>query len=44
MNCPGEIAISFELRLDLRIDISVIGSDSYVNHPTRSQSKLDDGS
>jgi len=40
MNCPREVGTLFELRLGLKIEIS----DSFVNHPTRSQSKLDDGS
>ena len=43
MNYPRGVAILFELRLGLRIKISIIG-DPYVNHPTHSQSKLDDGS
>ena len=30
--------------MGLRIEISIIGSDSYVNQPTRLQSKQDDGS
>ena len=38
------VATLFELRLGLRIEISVIGYDSYVNHRACSQSKLDDGS
>jgi len=41
---PPGVATLFELILDLIIEISVIRSDSYVNHPTRSQFKLDDGS
>ena len=35
MNCPRKITTSFELRLGLRIEISVIGSDSSISHPTR---------
>jgi len=42
MNCSREVTISFELGLGLRVDISVIGSDSSVNHPTRSKFKLGD--
>jgi len=33
---PREVVILFELRFGSRIEIFVIGSDSYVNHPTRS--------
>jgi len=44
MNSPREVDTLFELRLGLRIEIFVIGSDSYVNHPTCSQFKQDDSS
>jgi len=40
MNCSREITTSFELGLSLRIEISVIGSDSSVNHPARSKFEL----
>ena len=43
MNCSPEITISFELGLGLKIEISVNGSDSSVNHPTRSKFKLGKG-
>jgi len=44
MNCSREVTTLFELKLGLRIEISIIGSDSYINHLTCSQFKLDDGS
>ena len=37
---PGEVATSFELRLGLRIEIFVIGSNSSVNHLTHSKFEL----
>jgi len=40
MNCSREVTTSFELGLDLGIEISVIGSDSSINHPTRSKFEL----
>jgi len=40
MNHPREVTTSFELRLGLRIEIFVIGSDSSINHPTHSKFKL----
>ena len=43
MNCSWEVTISFELRLSLRLEIFVIGSDSSVNHLTRSKFELGDG-
>ena len=42
MNCPREVATLFKLRLGLRIEVFVIGSDSYVNLLTGSQSKQGD--
>ena len=43
MNYSLEITISFKLELGLRIEISVIGYDSSVNHPTRSKFELSKG-
>ena len=40
MNCSREVITSFELGLGLGIEISVIGSDSTINHPTRSKFEL----
>ena len=36
-------SISFELGLDLRIEISIIGSDSSVKHLTHSKFELGEG-
>jgi len=44
MNCSREVTTSFELGLCLRMEISVIGSDSSVNYPTRSKFGLGEGS
>jgi len=44
MNSLREVATLFELKLGIKIEISVIGSGSYVTHPTYLQSKLDDES
>ena len=41
MKCPRKAATLFELRLSLMIEIFVIWSESYINHLTRLQSKLD---
>ena len=43
MNCSRKVIASFELVLDLRIEISVIESDSSVNHPTRLKFELGEG-
>jgi len=40
MNCPRDVTISFELSLGLRIEISIIRSSSFVNHPTHSKFEL----
>ena len=40
MNCSRELTISFELGLGLGIEIFVIGSDSSVNYPIRSEFEL----
>ena len=40
MNCSQNITTSFELGLSLGIEISIIESDSSVNHPTRSKFEL----
>ena len=37
MNCLREVTTSFELELDSRIEISIIGSNSSANHLTRSK-------
>ena len=44
MNCSREVTTSFELGLDLRVEIFVIKSDSSVNHPTCLKFELGDGS
>jgi len=43
MNCSREVTTSLELGLGLKIDISVIGSDSSINHPTHSKFELGEG-
>jgi len=40
MSYPQEVTTSFELELDSMIEISIMGSDSSVNHPSRSKSKI----
>ena len=42
-NCSREVIASFEWELGLKIEISVIGSDSFTNYPTRSKFELDEG-
>jgi len=44
MNCSQEVTTSFELGLGLRVEISIIGSDSSINHPTYLKIELGDGS
>ena len=39
-NCSKEVTALFEWGLSLEIEISVIGSDSSTNYPTRSKFKL----
>jgi len=43
MNCSREVTISLELGLGLRIETSVVKSDSSVNHPSRSKFELGEG-
>ena len=40
MNRSREVTISFELGLGLGIEIFIIGSDSFINHPIRLKFKL----